>query len=180
MLLGANKSINAVAAFFPASYIETVLSIIYEMDAVLGRFIRGWLTEAFFVGIMSIIFLKILGVNFALVIGIVAGIANMIPYIGPFIGLVLALVVGVVQFQTFAIVVKIVIAYAVIQFLDNNFVQPLVIGRNVNLGPVTMVFAMLAGGQFFGFLGVIFAVPVTAITKTVFIMLVQKYKRAVS
>jgi predicted PurR-regulated permease PerM len=180
MLLGANKSINAAAAFFPASYIETVLSIIYEMDAVLGRFIRGWLTESLFVGIMSIIFLKILGVNFALIIGLVAGIANMIPYIGPFIGLVLALVVGVVQFQTFTIVVKIVIAYAIIQFLDNNFVQPLAIGRNVNLGPVTMVFAMLAGGQFFGFLGVIFAVPITAIIKTVFIMLVQKYKRAVS
>jgi predicted PurR-regulated permease PerM len=180
MLLGGNKSINTAVAFFPANYIETVLSIIYEMDAVLGRFIRGQLMEASFVGIMSIIFLSILGVNFALIIGLATGIANMIPYFGPFVGLILALVVGVIQFQTFSIVVKIVIVYAIIRFLDNNFVQPLVIGRNVNLGPIMMVFAMLAGGQIFGFLGVIFAIPVMAIIKTVFIMLIQKYKRAVA
>ncbi|GHT51904.1 AI-2E family transporter [Endomicrobiia bacterium] len=180
MLLGGNKSINAMIALLPASYIETVLSIIYEIDAILGRFIRGWLIEASFVGIMSTIFLSILGVNFALIIGLATGIASMIPYIGNFIGLILALVVGVIQFQTFAIAVKIIIAYVIVWFLDNNFIQPLAIGRNVNLGSVMVVFAMLAGGQVFGFLGVIFAVPVMAMIKAVLIMLIQKYKRSVS
>lgn len=125
ILLGGNKSINAMIALLLASYIETVLSIIYEIDAILGRFIRGWLIEASFVGIMSTIFLSILGVNFALIIGLTTGIASMIPYIGNFIGLILALVVGVIQFQTFAIAVKIIIAYVIIRFLDNNFIQPL-------------------------------------------------------
>jgi predicted PurR-regulated permease PerM len=178
MLFNANKSINSLISMFPSRYIETVLSIVYEMDMVFGRFIRGQLLEASFVAITSIIFLSIIGVNFALIIGIIAGIANIIPYLGPFVGLFVALSVGLFQFHTIAIVIKIIIAYAIIQFLDNNFVQPLVVGRNVNLGPVSMVFAMLAGAQIFGFLGIIFAVPIVAIIKTIVEMLVQKYKQA--
>jgi predicted PurR-regulated permease PerM len=179
MLLGGNKGINLAISFFPAEYIETILSIIYEIDAVFGRFIRGRLVETSFVCIMYTIFLRIIGVNFALIIGIVAGIANIIPYSGPSVGLILAIIVGVIQFKTFIIIVKIIAVYAIIQFLDNNLVQPFVICRNVNLGPVMMVFATLAGGKIFGLLGVVFAVPVTAILKTVFVMLIQKYKRAV-
>jgi predicted PurR-regulated permease PerM len=177
MLFNADKNINVLISMFPSRHIETILSIIYEINTVFGRFIRGQLLEASFVGIMSIIFLSIIGVNFALIIGLVAGIANIIPYLGPFVGLFVALLVGIFQFHTLGIVVKIVVAYAIIQFLDNNFVQPIVVGRNVNLGPVTMVFAMLAGAQIFGFLGIIFAVPIVAIIKTVFIMIVDKYKR---
>jgi predicted PurR-regulated permease PerM len=143
----------------------------------LGRYIRGQLVEAFFVGVMSVIFLSAFKINFALIISIVSGISNIIPYLGPFVGLVLALVVGLIQFQTFTIAIKIIIAYAIVQFLDNNFVQPLVVGHNVNLGPVMIVFAILAGGQIFGFLGAIFAVPMIAILKTVLITLIQKYKR---
>ncbi|MDR0723852.1 MAG: AI-2E family transporter [Endomicrobium sp.] len=176
MLFGANRGINSLISISPSKHIETMLSIVYEMEMVFGRFIRGQLIEAFFVGVMSIICLSIIGVNFALIIGIVAGIANIIPYLGPFVGLFIALLVGIFQFHTVGIVIKIVIAYAIIQFLDNNFVQPLVVGRNVNLGPVTMVFAMLAGAQIFGFLGIIFAVPVAAIIKTIFVMFVQKYR----
>jgi predicted PurR-regulated permease PerM len=60
------------------------------------------------------------------------------------------------------------------KILDDNFIQPLIVGHNVNLGPVSMVFAMLAGGHVFGFLGVVFAVPVVAIFKSVFVMLVKR------
>ncbi|MDR1418395.1 MAG: AI-2E family transporter [Endomicrobium sp.] len=176
MLFGANKSINSLISIFPSKHIETILSVVYEIDMVFGRFIRGQLIEASFVGIMSIICLSIIGINFALIIGTIAGIANLIPYLGPFVGLFIALLVGTFQFHTVGIVIKIIVTYAIIQFLDNNFVQPLVVGRNVNLGPVTMVFAMLSGAQIFGFLGIVFAVPVAAIIKTIFIMIVQKYK----
>lgn len=177
MLFNADKNINALISIFPSRHIETILSIIYEIDTLFGRFIRGQLLEASFVGIMSIIFLSIIGINFALIIGIVAGIANIIPYLGPFVGLFIALLVGIFQFHTVDIVIKIVVAYAIIQFLDNNFVQPLIVGRNVNLGPVAMLFAMLAGAQIFGFLGIVFAVPIAAIIKTIFVMILEKYKR---
>jgi predicted PurR-regulated permease PerM len=177
MLLDGNKSINAIVTFSPSYCIETVLSIIYEINTILKRFIRVQLIEASFVGVMSVIFLGLLGINFALIIGIISGIVNMISYLGPFIGLILALIVGIIQFKTFAIIIKIIVVYTTIHFLDNNFVQPSVVGRNMNLGPVMMIFAILVGGKICGFLGIIFAVPVTAMVKTIGIMLIKKYKR---
>jgi predicted PurR-regulated permease PerM len=177
MLLEGNKGINAIVAFFPSDYIETILSIIYEINIILKKFIRGQLIEASFIGIMSVIFLSLLGINFALIIGIVSGIVNIISYLGSFIGLILALMVGIIQFKTFVITIKIIIVYIIIYLLDNNFVQPLVVGRKINLGPVTMIFAILVGGKICGFLGIIFAVPVMAIFKTISIMLIQKYKK---
>ncbi len=180
MLLGGNRPINTIVELVPSNSVETILSVIYEMDSVLGRFIRGQLIEAVFVGTMSVIVLSIFGVNFALLIGIIAGFANMIPYMGPFVGVALASIVGLVQFQDFFILVKIIPSFIIIQFLDNNLIQPLVVGQNVDLSPVTMVFAMLAGAQVFGFLGIVFAVPVMAIIKTIFFMLVKKYKNSLS
>jgi predicted PurR-regulated permease PerM len=178
MLVGGGKGVKTIVEFVPSRYVETFLSVIYEIDSVLGKFIRGQLVEATFVGSLSCIFLLILGVNYALLIGVTAGIANMIPYMGPAIGLTLASVVALVQFQSAAILIKIIPAFLIIQFLDNNLVQPFVVGQNVDLGPVTMIFAMLAGAQVFGFLGIVFAVPVAAIIKTIFFMLVQKYKNS--
>lgn len=180
MLLGGTRSIHTIVELVPSSSVETILSVIYEMDYVLGRFIRGQLIEAVFVGTMSVIVLSIFDVNFALTIGIVAGFANMIPYLGPFVGVTLASVVGLVQFQDIFILVKIIPSFLIIQFLDNNIIQPLVVGQNVDLSPVTMVFAMLAGAQVFGFIGIVFAVPVMAIIKTIFFMLVKKYKKSLS
>ncbi|MDR1104243.1 MAG: AI-2E family transporter [Endomicrobium sp.] len=174
MLLSGNKCLKSLVALLPSNYVETILSILYQIDAISGRYIRGQIIEAFFVVSMSALALGLLGVNFALLIGIIAGIANLIPYLGPIVGLTLAVTVGAVQYQTFAIVIKIVIAYAIIKFLDDNFIQPLIVGHNVNLGPVSMVFAMLAGGHVFGFFGVVFAVPVAAIFKSVFVMLVKR------
>ncbi|MDR2818758.1 MAG: AI-2E family transporter [Endomicrobium sp.] len=174
MLLSGNKYLKSLVTLLPSNYVETILSIVYQIDAIFGRYIRGQIIEAFFVGSMSALSLGLLGVNFALLIGIIAGIANLIPYLGPIVGLTLAVAVGAVQYQTFSIVIKIVIVYAIIKFLDDNFIQPLIVGHNVNLGPVSMVFAMLAGGHVFGFLGVVFAVPVAAILKSVFVMLVKR------
>lgn len=176
MLVRGGKSVKAIVELVPSRYVETMLSVIYEMDSVLGKFIRGQLIEALFVGTMSCIVLSALGVNYALLIGVTAGVANMIPYMGPAIGLTLASIIALVQFQSAAILIKLIPSFLVIQFLDNNLVQPFVVGQNVDLGPVTMIFAMLAGAQVFGFLGIIFAVPVAAIIKTIFLMLFKKYK----
>ena len=178
MLLGSGKTLNSFVELIPSKSVETMLAVIYEIDFVFGRYIRGQFIEASFVGIMSVIALSALGINYAFLIGIIAGLANMIPYAGPFIGMLVASIVGYVQFQDFMILLQIVPAFLVIQFLDNNFVQPFAVGLNVQLGPVTMIFVMLAGAQIFGFLGIIFAVPVAAIFKTIFMMLVKKYKNA--
>ncbi|MDR3049272.1 MAG: AI-2E family transporter [Elusimicrobiota bacterium] len=179
MLIGGNKMFDTIVELVPSSSVETILSMLYEMDSSLGKYIRGQLIEASFVGIMSIIVLSIWNVNFALLIGVSAGFANLIPYVGPSFGLIFASIVALVQYQDIFVLVKIIPSFLIIQFLDNNLIQPLVVGRNVNLGPVSMIFAMLAAAQVFGFLGIFFAVPAAAIIKTIFLMLLQKYKKAV-
>jgi len=178
MLLGGNRSINMIVEIVPSAHVETVLSVIYEMDSILGKFIRSQLIEASFVGVMSVIALSALNINFAILIGIFAGLANLIPYAGPILGVLVASVVALVQYQSIAVLVKVLLAFGIIKFLDDNAVQPYVVGHNVDLSPVTMMFVLLAGAQVFGFLGVVFAVPVTAIIKTIFFMLVKKYKNA--
>ena len=179
MLVRGGDGVKSIVELVPSKYVETLLSVIYEMDSVLGRFIRGQLIEALFVGTLSCIVLSVLGINYALLIGVIAGIANMIPYMGPAIGLTLASVIALVQFQNAAVLIKLIPSFLLIQFLDNNLVQPFVVGQNVDLGPVAMIFAMLAGAQVFGFLGIVFAVPAAAIIKTIFLMLVKKYKKSV-
>lgn len=179
MLIGKRRPVDIIVEMIPSYSVETILSIIYEINSVLGKYIRGQLIEAAFVGTMGVLVLSFLDINFALLIGITAGFANFIPYVGPAVGLILASITGLVQYQDIVILFKIIPAFLIIQFLDNNIVQPLAIGHNVNLSPVTMVFAMLAAAQVFGFFGILFAVPTAAILKTIFATLLQKYKKAV-
>jgi len=179
MLLGGDKTIDVIVELVPAKAAETTLAVLYEINFVLGGFIRGQLIEALFVGVASTLVLSILGVNYALLIGVTAGVANFVPYVGPTVGILFAAIVGLIQFQSATILLKIVPAFLVIQFIDANLINPVAVGQNVNLGPVTMIFVILAGGLLFGFIGVIFAVPVAAIIRTVFIMLIKKYKNAI-
>jgi predicted PurR-regulated permease PerM len=179
MLFSGRSSINSLVEILPGRYVETLLSVVYEIDSVLGKYIRGQLIEVAFVGTAAFAGLSVLGFHYALLVGVIAGLANLIPYLGPSVGFALAIVLGFVQFGSWIMLLKIAVLFAAIQLVDNNLVQPVVIGSNINLGPVTVMFALLAGGAAFGFLGILFAVPAAAIIKTVSIMLIKKYKRAV-
>jgi predicted PurR-regulated permease PerM len=117
-------------------------------------------------------------VNFALLIGILAGLANFVPFLGSIVGATIACLVGIVQFQDFFIIIKIIPVFVIIQFLDNHLIQPLVLGQNVNLSPVAIIFAILAGATVFGSIGMFFAVPVLAIIKSIFFLLLKRYKNA--
>ncbi|MBN1822844.1 MAG: AI-2E family transporter [Endomicrobiales bacterium] len=167
MLLGSAELFQKMMEAIPPRYVETTLSLFYEADSVLGRYIRGQMVETSFVGVLSIVGLLALGIDYAVLIGAAAGIANMIPYVGPFVGFILAAFVGLLEYKTAMIVIKVAVLFSVIQFLDNNLIQPIVIGRGVNLSPLTIVFSLLAGAQIFGILGMIIAVPVAGIIKTV-------------
>ena len=177
MLLGYKKIVNSLIHLVPAKYVETVLYVFYEIDFVMGKYIRGQIIEVLFVGVCSVIGLSILGVNYAFLIGFVAGVCNLIPYLGPAVGLITAVIVAAIQFQSMLIVIKVVCLFLIIQQLDNQIVQPVVIGQNVNLSPVVMIFALLAGAEIFGFLGILFAVPVTALLKNIFVMFIKRYKK---
>lgn len=141
-----------------------IFSIIHE---VFGKFIRGQLLEAFFVGVLSSIALSIAGIKYSFVIGTIAGISNMIPYVGPIVGTVLAAVMGLLSGNPIKILYAI-IAMLIVQQIDNQLLAPQIVGNSVGLHPVFTMMAILIGGNVGGLLGMLIAVPLAASFKVLF------------
>ncbi|MDG5855918.1 AI-2E family transporter [Clostridium beijerinckii] len=141
-----------------------VFRVVHE---VFAKYLRGQLLEAFFVGVLSAIALSIVGIDYAFVIGIIAGISNMIPYVGPIIGTILAAIMGLLSGTPIRIVYAIV-AMLVVQQIDNNLLAPKIVGNSVGLHAVFTMMAILIGGNVGGLLGMLLAVPVAASCKVLF------------
>lgn len=137
------------------------------INDVFGKFIRGQLLEAFFVGILSAIALSIVGIKYAVIIGIIGGICNMIPYVGPLVATVLAAIMGLLSGQPIRILYAI-IAMQVVQQIDNNLLAPKIVGNSVGLHPVFTMMAILIGGTVGGLLGMLLAVPIAASIRVLF------------
>lgn len=162
----------------PTRHTETVLSLICEIDESLGSYIQGQFIESMCVALLSIAGLLIIGVDYAVIIGGVAGFANMIPYLGPFVGAVPAMIVGFVEYQSFDIVLKVVLVFGAVQFIDNNIIQPVIMSKGVNIHPLIVIFAVLAGAEVGGVLGMFLAVPVACIVKIVVQVFARRLKFA--
>jgi predicted PurR-regulated permease PerM len=151
--------------FIPNRYFEMALTVIHKIDQQLGWYLRGQFTEAFVVGVLAVIALWLLDVQYFIIIGVFAGLANMIPYVGPVAGAVPAIVVTLINGHEPIKLLYIIIAFAVVQLIDNILLQPMVLSKSVHLHPLIIVFAVLIGGQFFGILGMLLAVPAAGIIK---------------
>lgn len=149
----------------PNRYFEFTLNVLYKMDVQLGNYLRGQLIIACVVSLLSIGALYALGVDYFFLIGVFAGLANLIPYLGPVVGATAAAAVSVLSTGTFDKVLLIVIAFTLIQVIDDAVVQPLVLARNVELHPLLILLTLIIAGQFFGIVGLLLAVPAAAILK---------------
>lgn len=137
------------------------------IDNTFNNYIRGQLLEASMVGILSAIVLYFIGIDYAFVIGIIAGICNMIPYVGPLVGTVLAVIMALLSGEPITALWAIVGMLAV-QQVDNNFLAPKIVGDSVGLHPVFTMLAILIGGNVGGLIGMLIAVPVAASLKIMF------------
>lgn len=146
---------------------NTLTNVSKVIHEVFGKFIRGQLLEAFFVGVLSIITLSIAGIKYAFVIGAIAGFCNMIPYVGPIVGTVLAAVMGLLSGSPIRILYAI-IAMLIVQQIDNHLLAPKIIGDSVGLHPVFTMMAILIGGSVGGLLGMLIGVPLAASFKVLF------------
>ena len=152
-------------SLIPAHKKDEVHLVTNRLSRAIGGFFRGQLVVALIVGIMVSIGLAIVGLPFWLLIGMIAGLFNMIPLIGPYIGgvpgIIIALTAGDGTGQAIAVVVVMVIA----QQIDNHFITPNVMQRVVKLHPAAVMLALLAGGTIAGFMGLLLAVPAAAVLK---------------
>jgi len=150
-------------SWIPDRWRSDVVGLMIEMDNSLGSFIRGQLLISAIVGFLIAAGLSIMGVDFALIIGLIAGIFNIVPYFGPIIGAVPAVVFALLKSPLSAVYVAIL--FIVVNQVESSIISPNILGEHVGLHPVTVIFSIISGGYLFGILGVILAVPVTSIVK---------------
>jgi predicted PurR-regulated permease PerM len=152
-----------VRALLPRHVEPTVSRLARDSDAVLAAFLRGQLAVMVLLGLFYSIGLWLVGVDLALLIGMIAGLVSFVPYLGVIVGGGMALIAAAIQFQDFLHPLLVLGVFVLGQLLEGFVLTPKIVGDSVGLHPVAVIFAILAGGTLFGFLGVLLALPVAAV-----------------
>lgn len=150
----------------PNKYFEMSYWILKRISLQLGRFVRGWIFDAAFVGITIGFGFYFIGLPNALPLGVIAGIGHLIPYFGPVIGGIPAIILSIMQTGDLSQVPLIMMIVALTYTLDNGFVQPYVFSKSVDMHPTIIILLIIIGSELFGLLGMLLAVPTATVIKT--------------
>jgi predicted PurR-regulated permease PerM len=163
LLYDWHKMIRTVDNAVPLQQRATVRRLAREIDAAIAGFVRGQSAVCVILGTFYAVALSISGLNFGVLIGLISGLITFVPYVGSLTGLVLALGVAVAQFwPAYGSILAVLGIFLVGQFLEANVLSPKLVGESVGLHPVWLMFALLAFGYLFGFVGLLVAVPMAA------------------
>ena len=164
LLLDWDRMVERVDSWVPRDHVETVRKIASDMNDAISGFVRGQGSLCIILALYYGIGLSLAGLNFGLLIGLFTGAISFIPYIGSILGLVLAVGVALVQFwPDYPMVILILVIFFSGQFIEGNILQPKLVGNSVGLHPVWLMFALVAFGALFGFVGLMVAVPAAAV-----------------
>lgn len=170
-----DKMTNFMLNIFPKKYKNSISSIFTKIDLVLSAYVRGQTNVCLLLGLFYAIALTIADLKYGLLIGFLTGIFAFIPYFGVIIGMSIGIIVALLQFDSYTSVFIIFTIFIAGQFIEGNFVTPKLVGQKIGIHPVIIIFALLAGGALFGFLGILFAIPVTAILSVILKTLLTQY-----
>jgi len=169
-----NIVVDRVHALIPRSIEPVALRLARESDETLGGFLRGQLSVMIVLGVIYGLGLWMAGISVGPLIGMIAGLISFVPYLGAIVGVGIGIVAAVVQYQDWFHVVLVLIVFAIGQTLEGYVLVPKLVGDRIGMHPVAVMFAILAGGQLFGFVGVLLALPIAAI---VMVLLRYAYER---
>jgi predicted PurR-regulated permease PerM len=158
-----HRMIRTVDGWIPLHQRDTVRGLAREVDAAISGFVRGQTAVCLILGSFYAVALTLTGLNFGLLIGLISGLITFIPYVGSMTGLILSLAVAVAQFwPNYGSILMVLGVFLVGQFVEGNVLSPKLVGESVGLHPVWLIFALLAFGYLFGFVGLLVAVPLAA------------------
>ncbi|MFO7659887.1 MAG: AI-2E family transporter, partial [Candidatus Cloacimonadaceae bacterium] len=164
-----------ILSAIPNRYFEIVIILLQKVDDVVGRYLRAMFYEIIIVGTLSSIVLTLLGVDYAILIGFLAGFANVIPYFGPFMGGLFAVTSVLLTGHPQIMILYVIIGMYLVQVIDNNIVYPVVIGTNIQMHPLLVLLTVLAGGWAYGLIGMLVSVPIVylvySVTRVLYISL---------
>ena len=174
-----HRMIRTADSWIPVNQRETVRQLAREIDAAIAGFVRGQTAVCLILGSFYAVALTLSGLNFGLLIGLISGLITFIPYVGSMTGLILALGVAVAQFwPDYSSILMVLGIFLVGQFLEGNLLAPKLVGESVGLHPVWLIFALLAFGYLFGFVGLLVAVPLAATIGVLARFALQRYRES--
>lgn len=163
LLYDWHRMLDTVDSWIPVRQRQTVHQLARETDTAIAGFVRGQAAVCVILGTFYAVALTLTGLNFGLLIGLISGLITFIPYVGSMTGLVLSVGVAVAQFwPDYTWIVVVIVIFFVGQFIEGNVLSPKLVGESAGLHPVWVIFALLAFGYLFGFVGLLVAVPVSA------------------
>jgi predicted PurR-regulated permease PerM len=172
------RIVKAGADLVPAAQLPRVERFVRDYDRLLGGYLRGNFLESAIVGALTWIGLMIAGIPSALLLGVTAAVFNLIPYVGLVLTLIPALIVALFTDNVGMSVLSVVIVFAVVQALDGAVIGPKVVGESVELHPIWVVLSLSVFGFFFGFVGLLLAVPLAVLIKLMLVGGVGRYRRS--
>ncbi|MDX1572578.1 MAG: AI-2E family transporter [Methylophaga sp.] len=147
----------------PRRHAKKITDLSLECDDMLAGFLRGQLMVMLALSIMYSIGLTLIGLDLALLIGVIAGIVSFVPYLGLLVGILLAGLAAYFQFQEWLPILYVIAVFSFAQIIEGSVLTPRFVGERIGLHPVAVIFAVMAGGSLFGFVGVLLALPVAAV-----------------
>ncbi len=164
-----------VQSLIPRTHLETVSKLARESSDVLGAFLRGQFLVMVILGVMYGVGLWGVGLDLGILIGIIAGLLTFVPYLGPASGIILGCIAALVQYGDWQHVAGVLIVFGIGQVIESYWLTPKLVGDRIGLHPAAVIFAVLAGGQLFGFLGMLLALPVAAVANVLLRYAEQRY-----
>jgi len=173
-----DKIKGGLQAYIPLGLRDQVIGVFKEIDEVLSGFIRGQLLVALILAGLYSLGLTLCQVPMGLLIGVIAGIMAIIPYLGLIIGLVPALLLTFLQYRTWEPLLLVLAVFAIVQVLEGTIITPRIVGKKIGLHPVVVMIVILLGDKLFGFFGILLAVPVGAVANVFVTLGLRKYKES--
>lgn len=171
MLHYKHAVIDETVSWLPANHSEAIRSVGREINASVGGYIRGQLFVSLIVAVLSTIALFILGIDYAILNGVFAGLASILPFIGVILATLPPLFFAYVQYQSGMVLIKVAASFAIIYFLEGYVVKPLVFKESMDLNPLLTIIVVMAFGEMLGFWGIILAIPIAAAFKIISVQL---------
>ncbi len=174
MLKDSPRFAKSVTVFFPKSKKDHVLEILKDMDKTIATYIQGQMLVSLIVGILLYIGYLIIGLDYSLVLAVFGMFTNVIPFLGPYIAVIPAVLVAV--FQEPMMVLYVAIIMVVAQQIEGNIISPNVMGKTLNIHPLTIIVLILTAGNLVGIIGIIFVIPAYSILKVIVVNIAKIYK----
>jgi len=168
--------IARIHELLPRSVEPTVVRLAHESDETLSGFVRGQLSVMIVLGIFYAIALLVIGLDVGPLIGIIAGLISFVPYLGGILGVLMAVIAALVQYHDWLRVILVLVVFGVGHVLEAYVLVPRLVGEKIGLHPLAVIFAILAGGELFGFLGVLLALPNTTVVNVLLRYAHERYR----